>query len=87
MIFQSRSFTQPAADPKDLAMVYRVYFYKGTQYHVAIAYQLPQNKATDASVNKCIEYSLQSLSFGPDASAMTTKWQRGHPPTTQKKQG
>jgi hypothetical protein len=82
--FRTRSFTEPAADAKQSPTVYRVYFYKGAQYLVAIAYHLPQANATSADVDKCINASLQSLSVGPDAAPKAERWKRGHPPQTQK---
>jgi hypothetical protein len=80
MVFQTRSFTEPAADAKKSASVYRVYFYTGQEYHVALVYHLPQEKAAAADVNKTIEYSLQSLAVGSDAAPKMAQWQRGHPP-------
>jgi hypothetical protein len=84
MVFQARSFTEPAADPKQAPTVYRVYFYKGPQYHVAIAYHLPQAQAKNADVDKCINASLQTLTLGADATPKMDKWKRAHPPATQK---
>jgi hypothetical protein len=84
--FQTRSFTEAASEPNKPASVYHVYFYQGQQYHVAIAYQVPQDKATANDVTKAIDASLGSLAVGPDAAVKKSDWQRGHPPPPEKKQ-
>jgi hypothetical protein len=79
MEFQSLSFAEPANDATKQPTIYRVYFYKGESYNVAIVYHHGQDKVQNADVNKIIDFSLQSLALGPEAATKSSQWQRSHP--------
>jgi hypothetical protein len=60
--------TQPKADIKSEAAKYSLYFYQNARFQVAVIYQVPRSRASDAGIQKGIEASLKSLAVDADGA-------------------